>query len=377
MNRSSPLVCVVGPVAPYRGGIAQYTDSLVSAFRSTNQPVVAFSFKRQYPAFLYPGETDKSAEAHFQNDTRYTLDSNNPVTWFRAAKEIASTRPKIVYISWWTIFWQPAFMLMTRYLQKKGVKVIYLCHNVYDHDASALKKALTKRLIRYAGGYLVHSREQEVLLREITPDAPILVRQHPVYDIFPKPTTKRDTSAKLKLLFIGLIRPYKGLDVLLEAIEKTPASDRKNMEFSVVGEYWGDKEELAERLDDLEIKHELRFVSDQEMVDYIARSDAVVLPYKSATGSGIIPVSYYCGKPVVATNVGGLAEVVKDGKTGWLTKPGDAADLSGTLRKLSTEKCRSMSVDIKAWVKENSWEAMAASLSAEFDQAEQARRNHK
>lgn len=364
--KNEQAICVIGPTSPYRGGISQYTDSLVGALKNKTERVEVFSFSRQYPAFLYPGESDRKPDGTYQEGVHYTLDSNNPLTWRKTAHEIRRLKPEIVYISWWTIFWQPAFAYISRQLKKQGIKVVYICHNVYDHDASPLKKTITKKLITYADGYLVHSQEQASLLRSITKDKAILVRQHPVYDTFPKPKASRAKDKKLKLLFIGLIRPYKGLDVLLDAYRMLGQKEREQIKLSVVGEFWGDKAELVKDLESLQIKHDLRFVTDQEMVDYIASHDAVVLPYKTATGSGIIPVAYHCLRPVIATKVGGLGEVVSDKKTGWLVSPDSPNELAAVMKQVTPDMCAAMADNIAGWVRDNSWEAMAEALQANF-----------
>lgn len=361
------VYCVIGPTSPYRGGIAQYTDSLVGALRGVAD-VYMFSFKRQYPKILYPGETDKKEGGRFLDEVRYVLDSNNPLSWWATVREISSLNPDTVYISWWTIVWQPGFAYMAKHLRKRGIKVVYICHNIYDHDASSLKKLFTKMLIRSADGYLVQSEQQAALLRGVIGDKKtILVRQHPVYDIFPEPTMCRDDAKTLKLLFIGLIRPYKGLDLLIDAYKLLNDTERSKIELNVVGETWTDKEALTEELDGLGIKHDLRFVSDQEMVDYISQSDVVVLPYRSATGSGIIPVSYHCKTPVIATKVGGLSEVVQDGETGWLVDSENPEQIAELMRTITPRQCKDMRPAIDEWVGDNSWAAMADALRETFN----------
>jgi len=138
--------------------------------------------------------------------------------------------------------------------------------------------------------------------------------------------------------------------------------EKKMISLTVVGEVWNDKEKLESRLDSLSVKHDLRFVSDQDMVDYINQSDLVVLPYLSATGSAVIPASYYCGRPVLATRTGGLAEVVEDGKTGWLVEPNNSDELKAKIISLSIDDCLGTNIYIKKWVKDNSWEEMAKTI---------------
>lgn len=355
----------MGSVRPYRGGIAQYTDSLVAALQKTCD-VSVYSFYKQYPTFLYPGESDMEKGATWQQDVHYMLGATNLLSWHRTARHISKSRPDVVLIDWWTLFWQPAWWYIAGRLRSRGLKVVYICHNVYDHDAPGYKKALTKWWLRRSDGYIVHAQEEAQKLRVIVGDAvPILIRQHPAYDITP-PTEEKQLSTKLQALFIGLIRPYKGLDVLLDAYEKLTTQKRAAIELTVVGETWQGKEELARRLRELGIMHRLEFVTDQEMTNYIHKSDVVVLPYRSATGSGVIPRSFYLLRPVVATKVGGLAEVVDDGKTGWLIPPNDSSVLASILSTITPQRCERMHPAIRSWVNENSWDKMAEAIVAKF-----------
>lgn len=364
-NSMRSRVTIIGPVTPYRGGIAQYTERLVQAMQEIAS-VQVISFKRQYPKFLYPGESDRVEGAGKQKGVEYILDSNNPVSWRQSATQIIRSQPSVVFISWWTVFWQPAFWYIARKLKKHGIRVVFLCHNIYDHDASPLKKRLALRLLRVGDGYLVHSKKEADKLLTITTQDRIMVRQHPVYDTFPAPNVSPPDDKRLEILFIGLIRPYKGLDVLLDAYAHLPESTQQSIRLRVVGEFWGDKSELEARLKALGVNYELRFVSDQEMADYIYSSHVVVLPYRSATGSGIIPVAYFYGRPVIATKVGGLPEVVNDGKTGWLIPPNSPEALEKILQNLTPKDCLATKADIESWVYQNSWSKMTQLLFDRF-----------
>ena len=357
-------VYLIGPVSPYRGGISQYTENLYKALKNiTNTTLISFS--RQYPKILYPGKSDIAEGCEFQKDFNYKLDSNNPFTWLSVYRDIITNKPDLVLINWWSIYWQPIFSLMTRGFMKHNLKVAYICHNIYDHDARLWRKNIAKFLLKKGAPsfYIVHSQQEANKIKSFT-DTKTVVKQIPVYNQFPKPdknilTIINNNHKALNLLFIGLIRPYKGLDVLLDAYESMSSEERKKISLSVVGEVWKDKERLVKRLNLLGVKHDLKFVSDQNMVDYIANSDLVVLPYLSATGSAIIPASYYCERPVLATRIGGLVEVVKDGKTGWLVEPNDPYELKNKIISLSVDDCINTHIHIKKWVKNNSWDKMA------------------
>lgn len=367
---------IIGPTSPHRGGIAKYTERLAVAM-SEKVSIEVVSFSKLYPKFLYPGQSSEEEKNEIGVKVSYSLSSNNPISWGKTARYIIGSKPDTLFITWWTLFWQPMLWFVAAHAKRKNIQVVYICHNVYDHQDSGWMKYVTmfarpftRFFLRVADGYLVQSSEQETLLRSIVGrEKNIVVRQHPVYDSFPKPTVKKpkpQEKRKLQLLFIGFIRAYKGLDTLLDAYGLMSDSEKKQIKLMVVGETWGDRDELIEKLDGLGIAHEIRYVDDQEMVNYIANSDAVVLPYKAATGSGIIPVSYFCSTPVIATNVGGLREVVESGKTGWLVEPNNPEELANVMKTISSKECASMQNDIARWVKRNSWSEMANALTKTF-----------
>lgn len=362
-------VVVVGPVSPFKGGIAQYTESLAAALgKRTDVGVNIVSFKRQYPRFLYPGESDRTPDARQLHNAEYIIDSNNPLTWIKAVGYINSLQPSLVLINWWTLFWQPGFALIAWRLRSKGTKVVFVCHNIYDHDASKFKQWLGKVMLRSADGYVVHDKEQQEILESFAPKNSILQRIHPVYDHFPavEPKDIQLNDDRIQLLFAGLIRPYKGLDVLIDAYKQL---DHKKFALTVVGECWDDKDTLLRNLNRAGIGHDLRFVSDYELGVYMSSADAVILPYRTATGSGVVNVAYHYGVPVIASSVGGLVEAVVDSKTGWLVEPGDTRELATCIAERVTKESKTkMKSAIDDYVKANSWGGMTVALTSRFMQ---------
>jgi glycosyltransferase involved in cell wall biosynthesis len=365
-SKTKPKIYLVGPAAPYRGGISQYTESLYDALKKESNAKL-ISFSRQYPKALYPGDSDTVEGATRRVDGTYSLDSNNPASWYGTYRKIVAGKPDLVLINWWSIYWQPAFSWMARRLKKKGIKVAFICHNVYDHDASSKKKKLAKLLLKGAPSFFVTHSEQEAKKLHSFTNEEVMVRQIPAYDVLPNPSKKAIATSQKKhdvvnMLFIGLIRPYKGLDVLLDAYEKMSLGERQKIKLTVVGEAWKGKDELIARLAALKVTADIRFVTDQEMADYITESDVVVLPYLSATGSAVIPASYFCGRPVLATKIGGLTEVVENGKTGWLVEANSVDELKEKMVSLTVKDCEATHAHIKKWMNENSWEKMAQAI---------------
>lgn len=350
-------VVLVGPVRPFRGGIAHYTESLAQALRDVADLRVV-SFRKLYPARLYPGASDRDPAASAMPGADYLLSATDPRTWRRTADSIAAGRPDVVVFTWWTLYWQPWTAYMARRLRGRGIRVVYLCHNIGDHGAGGLRHRLNLALLATADAYVVHSREIRDELRAEFPDRPVMQRAHPVYDRFPAPKHEWKPRGRLDLLFFGFIRPYKGLDLLMDAVELA-ADD--GIRLTVVGESWEDTRELEERARSLGVETVLRYVSDDEAADYFSRADLVVLPYRSATGSGVVSAAYHYQTPVLATRVGGIPDVV-DETTGVLVEPDDPTALAAALTRLTRDDCRALAVGVRAFTLHNTWSGFAHAL---------------
>lgn len=368
-HQPSLKLSIIGPTTPYRGGIVQYNTDLADSLKKLAK-IDLFSFKKQYPKFLYPGNTDYQEIKKISKDIYYTLDSNNPLSWQRTIIMIKNQNPDAVLINWWTLFWQPAFWYISKKLQKSGIPVVFICHNLYDHDVTILGQKIpdkvlritSERLLKVADGYLVHSSIDAQHLTKVIGkfNKPIITRSLPSPTGLPKPTNKKVINKKLELLFIGFIRPYKGVDILIEAYSKLSQVDRDRIHLNIVGETWGNKDQLINQLDQLNISHNLTYVSTQEMVNYVNKSDLVVLPYKSASASAVIPLAYHLNKPVIATKVGGIGDVVIPNQTGWLIEP-DSQELCNLLHKITAQDCLKLSRNIQA-NNNNDWNTMAKSI---------------
>lgn len=367
---SQPKIALIGPVLPFRGGIAQYTTQLHRALGKYAE-VQTISFKRLYPEWLYPGSGKVNPDPGEPREpgVEYLIDVYNPLTLRRATNKIIHQGCELVIMDWWTLFWWPGLAYMARRLRKKGIKTAFLCHNLFNHKTGGfmglvdkLMYGASKWMLRQAGAYIVQSSEQRELLHQINPDAELLQRIHPILTIFPAPDKKMAPRGRLELLFFGLIRPYKGLDLLLAAAGQL---QDKELYLTIVGEPW-DKKVLqaqiaAAKIPNLETR--LSYVSDQEAANYVSRADALVLPYRAATGSGVVALAYHYGKPIIATRVGGLQDAVIDGQTGVLVQPNSAEALAAVITKLDRQQLAAMRPNIEAFCQKNSWDAMAEALS--------------
>ena len=233
-------------------------------------------------------------------------------------------------LSWWTAFWALAIGVLARRLRAGGMRVVFLCHNVFDHEPSWWKVGLTRWVLKSGDAFVTQSQSEADVLLKLLPGACVQVYPHPVFTQYPEAQRKMPRRAGLELLFFGLARPYKGLDVLLGAMRLLKGED---VFLTVAGEWWMKNDALRRELaacGNVEIVD--RYIPFAETGDYFQRADVVVLPYRTVTGTGIVPLAYRYGKPVVATRVGGLPEVVEDGVSGRLADSGDPQALAAALR---------------------------------------------
>lgn len=364
VSRRRRRVALVGPLPPFRGGIAQHTTLLRAALGKRSE-LLAVSFTRQYPAFLFPGKSDREPDGRriADADCRYLIDSLNPFTWQAAFKCIRAHSPELLVIPWWTVFWAPCFWYLAWRCRRAGIEVRFLCHNVADHEAVAWKTALTKVILAQGGSFVVQSQQEKRDLETLCPGSRIQVHPHPLYDQFPKPNAAPSPRAELELLFYGFVRPYKGLDILIEALG---LAQDKALRLTVAGEFWAGLEDIRRRIDNLGLtgKVELiaRYVSAQETAEYFARADALVLPYRSGTGSGVLSIAYHYGKPVIATRIGAFCDVVRHQETGFLVPPESPAALARVIDGLTREQAASMAPAIRDFARTMTWDSLAQSV---------------
>lgn len=356
-------IILVGPTTPFRGGISQYNTSLFRELRDTGISRLAYSFSRQYPRWLYPGQSDidPSLTGHAEPGVVYGIDSINPITWLRTARQIAAEHPDLVVFHWWTVFWLPCFMSMFALLKRHGIRTAFICHNLADHDSTGLKVRLSNHMLAQADAYLVHSSEHTEALARIQSGKPIAYHPLPVYDHYPMPRGVLSKRGRLELLFFGFIRPYKGLDLLIDALRELHDED---VFLTVVGEPWGDQENsirnAAQSAPNVELH--LSYTSAEDVAEFFERADILVLPYRTATGSAVAAVAQHYEKPMLATRVGGLPDVVIEGKTGTLVPPGDTGSLAEAIGSLTREQAITMAKGVRDFKLKWSWNSLAAEL---------------
>lgn len=333
-------VAVIGISHPFRGGIAHYSTLFVRTLREKHR-VSFITFSRQYPKSLFPGKTqfDESGNPLLEPNEQ-CIDSINPISWYRTAALLNERAPDLIVFQWWHPFFAPAFGSIVRLLKPAlRQRVCFLCHNVLPHEASPMQRALSRFAFGHARFYIVHSEEDSRHLQDLQPGAVILKGHHPTYAEFGStaPHTKQQARRALgipeeikTLLFFGLIRPYKGLRYLIEAMR--PVAAKLDCQLLVAGEFYEDKQPYLDLIAALELKDRIhlidRYIPNEEVSLYFAAADVVVLPYVSATQSGIVQIAFGLDRPVISTNVGGLPEAVDHGKTGLLVEPENSERLA-------------------------------------------------
>lgn len=356
-----PRVAVVGPVPPIRSGVARHTAATAQALARVAQ-VRLWSFSRQYPGWLYPGEAERSADLHPPERLTidWSLDGVSPLSWRRTASRIASWQPDLAVFPAWTFFLAPALGTVARSLRRRGVPVCAVVHNAVDHEAAWWKNRLSRWQLVQADRYVAHNDTLADDLRNVTPGAAVEVFPHPVFDDFPQPRGTLARRAALELLFYGLVRPYKGLDIAIEALA---LSGRRDVRLTIAGEFWQGVDRTQAQIARLGLSDMVEIlpghVSDADTAELFARADAVVLPYRTVSGSGIVPMACHYGRAVIASDLPGLASVIEDGRTGWLFPAEDAGSLGEIIAGLDRTQAGAAGRHAAAFGRTLTWEAFA------------------
>ena len=327
-------IIIVGPAHPYRGGIAAFTDRLATEFVAENVDVELYTFTLQYPSFLFPGKTQYSdAPAPEKIKIFRKINSVNPFTWIKTAKEIRMKNPDIVIFAYWMSFFAPCYAQMAKIISKnKDTRCIGLVHNMMPHEKSLLDRLFSPFFVKRMHAFTALSKS---VLDDVSKldkkSKPKLFSPHPLYDHYGDREDKAVALSSLYLddnynylLFFGLIREYKGLDLLLKAMSDERL-DKYPLKLIVAGEFYEKKEPYLQMIDNLDIKDRViicdKYIPDEEVKNFFNLADMVVQPYKSATQSGVTQVAYHFERPMLVTDVGGLREIVPDGKVGYVVEP--------------------------------------------------------
>lgn len=371
MKRREKII-LIGPIYPYKGGISHYTGLMCKELTKRHD-VEMISYKMQYPKFLFHKEQrDYSNDSFKIEEAEYLLNTANPFNIVRTAHHIRCKKPDMVVIQWWHPYFAPCYFLLTRFMGRQNV--VFVCHNVFPHERFPMDKVLTRLALKGGSHFIVHAAKEAKELTKIQSHPDYVITPHPTYNAFCFEGMSREQAReKLSigqeehiLLFFGYVREYKGLKYLLRAMPQICREDEK-ARLWVVGEFGSDKEDYLQLIRELAIENRVQlrdsYTPDREVEQYFAAADLVVLPYTSATQSGIVQIAYGFIRPVVVTDVGGLPDVVEDGETGYIVEPENPQAIADAVVRFFREgQAQRMQENIGKEAYRFSWERMAEVL---------------
>lgn len=375
-------IAFVGTAYPMRGGIAQYNALLCRELIRQGHEVAVYSFTRQYPAILFPGKTQMEEGADpAPIGARRMVDSIGPISWWRTANAIARARPEVLIFKYWMPFFAPAFGTIARRVKARipGCKVVLICDNVIPHEHRPFDTALTRYMLGVTDAFIVMSKSVMEDLRRLRPDAPARLIPHPLYTHFGEPIEKREARRRLAwredervLLFFGYVRRYKGLDILLRAMGDIRA--KTGARLVVLGEFYEERGAYDRIIADRGIAGAVTmtgdYVPNESVGIHFSASDLIVLPYRSATQSGIVQVAFQLERPVLCTRVGGLEEMVTDGRTGLIIPPEDEGAITRAVERYYAEDLEERLVpEIRRLKGAMGWDSLARGIVELADEA--------
>ena len=340
-------VTLLGPFWPYRGGIAHFNAGLARSLAGRGHEVRTVTFRRQYPDRLFPGQTqvEPGPAPPGVPRARALLDTLDPRTWTHTADQIAGGGVETVVFPYWLPLMAPMWGVVARRLRRRGVTVLALVHNAIPHERKPGDLLLGRFALGGADGLLALSSRVAADLDRLGVTAPVRTVPHPMYDGFgtapPRPEAREALGLPARtpvFLFFGFVRPYKGLHVLLDAwggvVRRVP-----NARLVVAGEFYADEDALRAQAAPLgeSVRFDAAYVPDDRVGLYFSAADAVVQPYVTATQSGVAQIAFHYGRPVITTDVGGLAETVPDGEAGLVVPPNDPGALGDALVRFATD----------------------------------------
>ncbi len=333
---------LVGPLPPYRGGIAHFSLRTWRTLVDRDHEVTPVTFTRQYPGPLFPGTTQYETEpSPTPSPVHRWIDSIGPWSWLATGRRLRRIAPDAIVFNYWMPFFAPSYGTVLRTARRPAIGLI---HNAIPHERRPGDRPLGAWFLRRCAGCVVLSAEVERDLRTLGVEAPIRRIHHPIYDHFGEPMPRDEARRRLGLdpdrpllLFFGYVRAYKGLDLLIDALDRLRAR-HPALQLVVAGEFYEDERAYREQIArlGLESRVHLRagYVPDGDVPLLFSACDAVVQPYRTATQSGVAQVAYHFGRPMVLTDVGGLSEIVPHDEAGLVVAPGDVGALASALERL-------------------------------------------
>ena len=342
MSVSKKKIIIIGPAYPYRGGNSLFVSHVYEALKQ-NFDVKVFNYSLLYPSILFPGKTqfDESTTVIKKAPNERLVNSISPISWFNAANRIIKENPDLVVFDWWHPFFAMCHFTISGLIKKKfRKKILFITENFISHEGNFIDKRLTDIGLKNASSFMVLSNivEKEVMM--IANGRNVYKSELPIYDCYSRDDKTSTENIRKQfgfsqndkvLLFFGYVRKYKGLDLLIDAFPIIKNSI-PNAKLLIVGEFYDSPDFYLNKIKQLQIEKDTvvvnQFVPNEEVGKYYKACDLVILPYRSATQSGILNVAYGFSKPVLVTNVGGLSEFVEDKKTGLIIRPDSPQEIA-------------------------------------------------
>lgn len=374
-------IVILGPAYPYRGGLASIMHTMAREYQQRGHEVKIYTFSVQYPSILFPGKTQyvdgpAPADLHIER----VMNTVNPLNWISLGLRLKRERPDMVLMKYWTPFMAPCFGTIARIARTNGVtKVVCQIDNVEPHESHIIDKPCNYYYLRGVDGFVYMSEQVHRELKSYT-SAPAIFSPHPMFENFGTAIDRTEACRRIGVdaeqdytLFFGLIRDYKGLDMLLRAWAKWMPDDRKLL---VAGEFYTSRESYVALIDELGLKDRVvlhdRFIADEDVCCYFSVADCLVLPYRSATQSGVTQIAYNFSLPMLVTNVGGLPEIVPDGVVGLVCEPTVDGILQGLQRIYADGVLSQLKANFATERKRFSWEAMCDNLLEVYEMSRKA-----
>lgn len=369
-NTKQKHIVLIGPMYPYRGGIAHFLETMYWGLQARGHEVDAVTFTRQYPELLFPGKTQfETGDVEHPVPAERRIDTLNPWTWFGAARRLIQARPDAIFFKYWMPYFAPAFGAIARRVRKHGTKVLAVVDNALPHERRPGDRVLSRFFLKACDGHIIMSDAVADDVHDLGIQVPARHIRHPIYDLFGEALPKGDARRQLGLpddapvlLFFGFIRKYKGLHVLLESMPRVLA-ELPEAHLVVAGEFYDDASTYTELIEAHHLGERVHlhtgYIPNSEVPRYFSAADVVVQPYVSATQSGVAQIAYQFDTPIIVTDVGGLAEIVPHEKAGFVVLPEDPASLATAIVRFFKEDWHDrLAAGVRREKKKYSWDRL-------------------
>ena len=368
-------IVIIGPASPYRGGIATYNERLATELLNEGHEAELETFTMQYPNFLFPGKsqiTGDESPKHLKI-TR-SINSINPLNWFSVGNRIKNEKPDLVIIRFWLPFMGPSFGTILRRIKKnQHTKVVCLVDNMIPHESRIGDKIFTKYFIQPVDAFVAMTKSVIKDIETFDSIKPKILSPHPLFDNFGEKLDRTEALKKLQLpkeyrylLFFGFIRKYKGLDILIDAFAD-PRLRKMNIKLIIAGEYYDDETFYTYKIKQHSLQNDIiqinEFIANDDVKYYFNAADVIVQPYKTATQSGVTQIAYHFDKPMIVTDVGGLAEMCPHGKVGYVVAPEVNEIADAIYAFFNNAEQEKYTADIKEEKKKYAWSVLTKNMT--------------